>query len=141
MLAGGLWSALLNLGLFAWALGSGRSRAEAMTMAFLSLVLVQFVKAFVFRSDRRSVLRRPFANRWLDLAIAWEVALLLLLVYLPALQRPFGTFALPAVDWAVVVAAALTVVPVLEGVKVLVRRGVLGADAPPPGPDGHPAPA
>jgi Ca2+-transporting ATPase len=104
-----------------------------MTMAFLSLVLVQFVKAFVFRSDRRSLLHRPFANRWLDLAVGWEVALLLLVVYLPALQRPFGTFALPPVDWLVVVVAALTVAPVLELVKALVRRGVFGRDAPPPG--------
>jgi Ca2+-transporting ATPase len=80
------------------------------------------------------VLRRPFANRWLDLAIAWEVGLLLLLVYVPALQRPFGTFSLPLVDWGIVVAAALTVVPVLELVKALVRRGVFGEDGPPPGP-------
>jgi Ca2+-transporting ATPase len=128
MLAGGVWSSLVNLGLFAWALASGRGRAEAMTMAFLSLVLIQLVKAFNFRSDRRSVLRRPFANRWLDLAVAWEVALLVLIVYAPPLQRAFGTFALPLLDWVVVVAAALTVSPVLEAVKALVRRGWLGTD-------------
>jgi Ca2+-transporting ATPase len=129
VLAGGAWSALVNLAVFAWAIESGRSRAEAMTMTFLCLVLIQFVNAFEFRSDRRSVLHRPFANRWLDLAVVWEVALLAALVYVPALQGPFGTFPLPLLDWAIILGAALTIAPVLEAVKALVRRGTFGADA------------
>ncbi len=123
MVTGGLWSTAVNLGLFVWALHSGRSVQEAMTMTFVSLVLIQFCKAYNFRSDHRSLLDRPFANRWLNLAILWEVALLLLVVYLPALQPPFATFALTAVDWVIVVTLAATVVPVLELVKWLVRRG------------------
>ena len=35
-------------------------------MTFVSLVLIQFFKAYNFRSDRHSVFRRPFANRWLN---------------------------------------------------------------------------
>ena len=124
---GGAWSALINLALFAWALGSGRSRAEAMTMCFVSLVLVQFVKAFSFRSETRSILHRPFANRWLDLAIAWELLLLAAVVYVPALHGPFGTFALTPRDWAIVAATALTVAPALElgkaGMRRAARRG------------------
>ncbi|MBK9116380.1 MAG: cation-translocating P-type ATPase [Betaproteobacteria bacterium] len=126
MLVGGLWSALVNLALFAWAWQSGRSIAEAMTMTFVCLVVIQLVNAYNFRSDRLSILRRPFANRWLNLAVLWEVALLTLVVYLPVLHAPFGTFALTAVDWAIVVAVALTIVPVLEGAKALARHGVFG---------------
>jgi len=126
MLAGGLWSAVANLALFSWALWSGRSLAEAMTMTFVCLVVIQLVNAYNFRSDRLSVLRRPFANRWLNLAVLWEVALLLLVVYLPVLHAPFGTFALTAIDWAIVVGAALTIVPVLELAKALARRGAFG---------------
>ena len=95
MLLGGLWSAAVNIGLFTWALNSGRSIEEAMTMTFVSLVLIQFFKAYNFRSDRNSVLNRPFANKWLNLAILWELALLALVVYLPLLQTPVGTFSLP----------------------------------------------
>ena len=62
MLVGGLWSTLVNLGLFAWALQSGRTLEEAMTLAFVSLVLIQFFKAYNFRSDRHSILDKPFAN-------------------------------------------------------------------------------
>jgi Ca2+-transporting ATPase len=125
MLVGGLWSTMVNLALFIWALGSGRSPAEAMTMTFVSLVLIQFFKAYNFRSDRRSVLFRPFANRWLNLAVAWELALLALVVYLPVMQAPFNTFSLSALDWLLVTGLALSVVPVLEVAKVAVRRGWL----------------
>jgi Ca2+-transporting ATPase len=122
MLAGGVWSAIVNLGLFVWALNSGRPVAEAMTMTFVSLVLIQFFKAYNFRSDRQSVLREPFANKWLNLAIIWELILLGLILYVPLLERTFGTIALPVQDWLIIVAAALTVSPVLELTKWIERR-------------------
>jgi len=122
MLIGGFWSTIVNLLLFVWARQSGRSSEEAMTMTFVSLVLIQFVKAYNFRSDRHSVLRRPFANRWLNIAILWELMLLLLVVYLPFLHRAFGTFSLTLTDWAIVVGLAFTVAPVLELAKWLGRR-------------------
>jgi Ca2+-transporting ATPase len=69
----GLWSTLINLGLFNWALNSGRSQAETMTMTFVSLVLIQFFKAYNFRSDRLSVLDKPFTNKLLNLAVGWDL--------------------------------------------------------------------
>ncbi len=126
MAVGGLWSTIVNLGLFAWARSSGRSDAEAMTMTFVSLVLIQFFKAYNFRSDRHSVLNRPFANKWLNLAILWELALLALIVYLPFLHAPFGTFSLPLVDWLIIISLAFTVSPVLELAKWMERRGLFG---------------
>ena len=127
ILVGGVWSTLVNLSLFAWALGTGRSNLEAMMMTFVSLVLIQFFKAYNFRSDRHSVFRRPFANKWLNLAIAWVIVMLLVIVYLPVLQKPFGTFHLPPEDWAIIVFASLTVVPALELAKWMERRGMFGA--------------
>lgn len=126
MVVGGVWSTAVNLGLFAWALGSGRSLEESMTMTFVSLVLIQFFKAYNFRSDRHSVLDRPFANKWLNLAIVWELVLLALIVYVPFLHEPFGTFSLPLIDWAIVITLAFTVSPVLELAKWMERRGWFG---------------
>lgn len=122
MLAGGIWSAIVNLGLFMWALNSGRSVAEAMTMTFVSLVLIQFFKAYNFRSDRLSVLRQPFANKWLNLAIFWELVMLGLILYVPFLETVFGTVALPLNDWIIIIAAAFTVSPVLELTKWIERK-------------------
>jgi Ca2+-transporting ATPase len=126
MIIGGLWSALINLGVFSWALNSGRSQEEAMTMTFVSLVLIQFFKAYNFRSDRNSVLIRPFANKWLNIAILWEIVLLILIIYVPFLHDAFGTFYLPLVDWAIVLVLALTISPVLELAKWMERRGWFG---------------
>ena len=55
---------------FAWALYSGRNIEHAMTMTFVLLILIECFKAYSFRSDHRSVLNQPFANRWLNLSIA-----------------------------------------------------------------------
>ena len=126
MVIGGIWLALVNMSLFAWALSTGRSPEEARTMTFVSVVLFEFFKAYNFRSDRNSVFKQPFANKWLNLAIVWELMLLGLIVYLPFLHEPFGTFSLPLVDWAIIIALAVTVVPVLEIAKWMERRGWFG---------------
>jgi Ca2+-transporting ATPase len=122
MAVGGIWSALANLGLFAWALQSGRNTSEAMTMTFVSLVVIQFFKAYNFRSDRQSALVRPLSNTWLNLAVLTGLAMLALVVHLPVLQEPFGTYSLTPRDWAIIVAVAFSVVPVLELAKMLLRR-------------------
>jgi Ca2+-transporting ATPase len=127
MVAGGVWSTIINLGLFTWAMNSGRTTEQAMTMTFVSLVLIQFFKAYNFRSDRNSVFQKPFANKWLNTAIVWEIVLLLLIVYVPALHEPFNTFSLPPADWMIVLALSLTISPVLEFVKWMERKGWLGA--------------
>jgi len=122
MLTGGAWSTLTNLSVFTWALHSGRPEAEAITMTFVSLVLIQFIKAYNFRSDHQSVLVRPFANRWLNLAVLWEVALLAVIVYAPFLRDPFSTFPLSLTDWGIVTTAAFTIAPLLELTKWWQRR-------------------
>jgi P-type Ca2+ transporter type 2C len=119
---GGAWSALVTLGLFTWALSSGRALAEAMTMTFATLVLIEFFKAYSFRSDRNSVLDRPFANRWLNLAILWELLLVAFVVNVPFLQQAFGTTGLSLGACLIVTGAAFTIVPVLELAKRAIRR-------------------
>ena len=113
ILIGGLWSGLMNLAVFVGAQWLGHTVPEAMAMCFVSLVLMQFTKALVFRADGHPVHGKPFANRWLNLALAWELVLLVLLLTVPPLQRAFGTAGLSITDWELATAAALTIVPVL----------------------------
>ncbi|HSG66740.1 MAG TPA: cation-translocating P-type ATPase [Gammaproteobacteria bacterium] len=126
MIVGGLWSTTIGLTVFLSALGSGRPLPEAMAMTFISLVLIELFEVYSFRSDRQSILMSPFANRWLNIAILWELALLALIVHVPMLQEPFGTFSLGLSDWIQVFGLAITIIPVLEFAKFLVRRGLFG---------------
>ena len=71
-------------------------------------------------------MNRPFANKWLNIAIFWEVLLLVLVVYVPFLQAPLDTFSLTLMDWAIVMTSALTISPVLELAKWFERRGWFG---------------
>lgn len=123
MLAGGIWSAVVNLGIFTWVLNSGRGLLQAQAMCFITLILIQFFKAYNFRSDRQSVFKLGiFKNRWLNLSILGEMALLVGIVYLPLLQEPFRLFALSGLDWITVIIASATIFPVLEMVKILERK-------------------
>jgi Ca2+-transporting ATPase len=126
MIAGGVWSAVVNLCLFVWALKSGYSNEQAMTLTFVSLILIQFIMAYNYRSDRFSALNKPFANKWLNMAVAWELIPLAVILYLPAMHEAFSTFSLSPADWAVVILPALTVFPFMELSKWMVRRGWFG---------------
>ena len=95
---------------------------ETMTMVFTSLILIQFFKAYNFRSDKQSVFHRIFANHWLNRAVSWEFLLLLLVINLPWLQKPFQTTTMSLVDWGIILGASLTIVPVLEGFKWYLRK-------------------
>ncbi|MFQ5979667.1 MAG: cation-translocating P-type ATPase [Candidatus Heimdallarchaeota archaeon] len=124
MVWGGIWSAAINLALFLVVLESGMALENAQCMVFVTLIIIEFLKAFSFRSDHQSILAYgPFTNRWLDLSILWESFLLLLIIYIPFLQGPFRTFSFGPIEWLIVVACAFTIIPALEfGKWFFVRR-------------------
>jgi Ca2+-transporting ATPase len=62
----------------------------------------------------------------LNTAVAWELLLLVAIAYVPFLQEPFGTFAFTASDLLLTSLLAFSIVPVVETVKWMARRGWLG---------------
>jgi len=122
MVIGGVWSMLVNLGIFKWALDAGRGMVEAQCLTFLTLIIIQFFKAYNFRSDKKSIFQiGMFKNKWLNLSIISQMLLMLVIIYLPVLQEPFHTFSLSVVDWAIVILLAGSVFPVLEISKAVIR--------------------
>jgi Ca2+-transporting ATPase len=91
------------------------------TMAFTTLMLFQIFNVVNARSDERSAFVHLFANGWLWTAVAGSVALQGLVVYVPFLQRAFGTVPLGGEDWIVCTAVASTVLWVREIGKMLAR--------------------
>jgi Ca2+-transporting ATPase len=93
----------------------------AQTMAFTTLMLFQMFNVVNARSDDQSAFVHLFTNWWLWAAIGGSLALQVLVVYVPFLQRAFGTVALSAGDWALSVAVASLVLWLREATKLIER--------------------
>ena len=93
----------------------------AQTMAFTTLMLFQIFNVVNARSDERSAFVHLFTNRWLWAAIGGSIALQVLVVYVPFLQRAFGTSRLSARDWVFCVAVASSVLWLREATKLVAR--------------------
>ena len=126
LVAAGLWSGFAILGLFMWLISTGRPVEEAMTLTFVSLVLIQFFNAYNCRSDRLTVFHRPWGNRWLNAAVGWELVLLMVIIYVPYFHKAFGTFSLALSDWGLALLVAVSIVPAVEAVKWMARKGWFG---------------
>ena len=103
--------------------GSGDLR-YAQTMAFTTLMLAQLFNALSARSDERSAFAHLFANRWLWAGIGLSLALQMLVLYVPVMQRAFGTVGLGGSDWIRCIAAASTVLWLREAGKLVTRQRV-----------------
>jgi Ca2+-transporting ATPase len=97
-------------------LGYGR------TMAFTTLMLFQLFNVLNARSDERSAFSALWANPLLWGAIALSLALHFLVVYVPFLQRPFGTVALGLEDWLRCLIVASSVLWLRELQKLIAAK-------------------
>jgi Ca2+-transporting ATPase len=93
----------------------------AQTMAFTTLMLFQIFNVLNARSDEQSAFVHLVTNRWLWAAIGGSIALQVFVVYVPFLQRAFGTVALSARDWGFCVAVASSVLWLREASKLVAR--------------------
>ena len=96
---------------------------EARTMVFITLVLVQLVNAFNCRSDYLSLFKvGVFGNRFLILSVLVSLAMMVMVIEWDPLARLFHTTPLRWQDWLVAAGLSLTLVPVVELTKWIVRR-------------------
>jgi Ca2+-transporting ATPase len=91
------------------------------TIAFTTLMLFQIFNVVNARSDERSAFTHLFTNGWLWAAIGASVALQVAVVYVPVLQRAFGTVGLTAADWGFCSAVASSVLWLREADKAIAR--------------------
>ena len=93
----------------------------AQTMTFTTLMLLQMFNVVNSRSDVTSAFVHLFTNRWLWAAIGVSIALQVLVVYVPFLQRAFATTPLRIRDWVACVAMASSVLWLREASKAIAR--------------------
>jgi Ca2+-transporting ATPase len=91
----------------------------ATTAALAAIVVSQMGNLFACRSERLSAFRLPLGNRLLWVGLAVEAALVAAVVYLPPLQRVFGTAPLPAAAWPLLLLAPAALIAVDEAAKRL----------------------
>jgi len=100
----------------------GARHEEAMTMAFVSLALIQLFHSFSMRSQDHSILNRKlFANKYINLSFLIGVALTVFIVVVPRVNTAFGTVMINGVEWAISIAVAFAVIPCVEIYKLIVR--------------------
>ena len=97
------------------------------TIGFMTLALAQIFHAFNTRSQQRSALARPFENNWLWAAVLACLLLQLAAVYWPFLNTVLRTVPLTVTELALVVAAAVAPIGIVEVVKLALRRTGKGA--------------
>jgi Ca2+-transporting ATPase len=119
----GIWTAVVCFLVFTWAWHTKGSAAEAQSICFVTLILLEFFNSLNCRSLEHSIFEIGFfSNKWLLLALLWEIILMCLIIYLPVLQVPFQTFAITAGDWAVCILSALSIFVIAELYKFVRKR-------------------
>jgi len=117
LLVSGLFMAIVTLAVFSYYLGSQTAQEvkKAETMAFCTIVFLQFAHAFNSRSRFHSVTRLGiFSNLVLVASVVFGIVLQVAIVQSSVLETIFGTVPLSFYDWQVVVAASASILVLYE---------------------------
>ena len=108
--------------LFKGALDGGSSMTKALTISLTTLAVFQWFNVWNCRSDHKSIFQQnPFSNKWLIYATVVVIALQMLVVYNPVMQKIFHTTALTSGEWWIITMMALSIIAA-EEIRKLVYR-------------------
>ncbi|MBE6561924.1 MAG: cation-translocating P-type ATPase [Ruminococcaceae bacterium] len=94
---------------------------DGMTMAFLTLSLVEIFHSFNMRSRRASVFHMPHHNKWLWGAMIASFLATTAVIYVPFLRDAFGFEPISLIEYGVALALALVIIPIMELIKAILR--------------------
>ncbi len=95
----------------------------AVTMAFATLGLIQLCHSYNVRSNTKSAFSKSLPrNPYLLLANISSGLLLVMVIVIPQLNSIFKVQHLSLQQWGIVVAAALSIIPIVELVKLIRRK-------------------
>jgi Ca2+-transporting ATPase len=111
-----------------WYGTSGPGLSVAETMAFATLSIGELFRAYTSRSERHSLFSiGVFSNRWMQYAVVSSLAILLAIIYVPALDPIFKTAFLGWQEWSIMLPLMLAPSFAAELTKFFLRRpGVQG---------------
>jgi Ca2+-transporting ATPase len=118
-----LLGALIECPIFLWVFFRDVGAIDvARTQVFLMFVVIELFVAMNFRSLRYSIFEAP-PHKWLVIAIAWELALLAVLLQFDSVRDAFGINMPQWSDLGFVLALALGIMGSVEIAKLALRRG------------------
>ena len=121
-----LMAILIECPIFLWMFFSAQPDMEyARTLVFFMFVFIELIIAVNFRSLRYSLIQAP-PHKWLLIAIAWELVLILVLMQFPAVRNAFGITMPSASDIGMIVALSVAIVVVIELAKAGFRTTARG---------------
>jgi len=97
---------------------------HGMTMAFLTMNMCEIFHSFNMRSRRASIFTLKKHNRVLWAAMAGSLLLVTLVIKVPPIAAMFGFTAVGLREFAIAIGLAIIVIPVVEIVKLIERRGI-----------------
>ena len=103
------------------AIANPLSAMEGMTMAFLTLSMIEMFHAFNMRSRRKSIFTLHTHNPWLWASFAGSLVLTYLVIETPALSEAFGFVNLDFEAYAIAFGLAILIIPVCELYKAIMR--------------------
>ena len=96
---------------------------KGVTMTFAGIVIAQVGNVLACRTSKVSIFKTSLSsNKWIWIGIAAQVSIISFLVYVPLMQRLFGTTALGLIDWAFLALFAFIVIFAEEVRKWFARR-------------------
>ncbi|MFC4653302.1 cation-translocating P-type ATPase [Lactococcus nasutitermitis] len=125
----GLVQAALTLGVYGLALAfpvhhsHAAMHADALTMSFATLGLIQLFHAFNVKSIHQSIFKvGPFKSRTFNWSILVSFILLAAIIIIPGLNGIFHVSHLDLYQWAMVLGASVSVIIIVEIVKFFQRK-------------------
>ena len=100
---------------------AGNADAEGVTMAFITLSMVEIFHSFNMRSRRASIFTMKTQNKWLWGAAALALALTVVPVEVDVLANVFGFMPLPPHALLTALGLALLIIPIMEVYKAIMR--------------------
>ncbi len=95
---------------------------NGMTMAFLTLSMAEIFHSFNMRSRRESIFKMKNHNKFLYGAMLISLVLSTVVIYVPFLANAFDFASISLAEYLVSMALAISVIPVVEIVKLIQRK-------------------
>lgn len=127
----GILEGVITLGVYGLAIlfpvhtGNAAMHADALTMAYATLALIQLFHAFNVKSTYQSIFKvHPFKNKIFNLGVAASFIMVAATIVIPGFNSLFHVTELNLLQWGIVLGAGILMIVIVEIVKFFQRRSM-----------------